>query len=188
MIAFVSLGDAAASATAIGVIFAAWGLLLQRGQARTQFEDGIVKQYREILKPDLVLNVLLADLLEKVPQNERQRLHHIYLYLDLCNEQVFLRAIGRVSRATWTTQWSEGIQDYISENQLVADSWLVIKRETDHFRELRAFESEGWKDPRKWESPRRRPLVRLGVCSLRVPQPSSASPDENAPRLPPREG
>jgi len=115
----ISLADIASLATAVGVAVAATALLLQRGQARTDFEDTVVKQYREIIKPNLVLDALLNDALSETPDAERERLRQIYLYLDLCNEQVFLRAIGRVRRSTWSIQWSKGIQGNLEDVEAI---------------------------------------------------------------------
>jgi hypothetical protein len=164
-----ALADAAAVATACGVVLAAWALLLQRGQTRSQFEDSLVRQYREVIKPELLPGVLLDDGSNELTEAERDRLHRVYLYLDLCNEQVFLRAIGRVSRATWAVQWSDGIKENLQGNAAIAASWQLIQMRTDDFRELRAFEQEGWDDPRTWEPVWRRPLVRLGLVKLRTP-------------------
>jgi hypothetical protein len=169
MLAFISLADAAAAATAFGVVLAAWALFLQRGQARTQFEDAVVKQYRELIKPTLVLDALLAPILDESSSEERERLRYIYSYLDLCNEQVFLRAIGRVSRSTWKIQWSPGIQGNVEGNEAISQAWGEIQRSTRDFQELRALQQGEWEDPRKWEPIWRRPLVRFGLATLRVP-------------------
>jgi len=169
MLASLSLSDAAAAATAFGVVLAASALFLQRGQARTQFEDNMVRQYREVIKPDLILDVVLERLFDGRSDDERQRIHHIYLYLDLCNEQVFLRAIGRVSRSTWRVQWSSGIRENLTEHEAIRQTWEVIKTQTHQFRELRVFEQTGWGDPRRWESVWRRTFVRFGLATLRVP-------------------
>jgi hypothetical protein len=168
MLAFISLTDAASAATALGVVLAAVALFLQRGQARTQFEDAIVRQYRELIKPSLVLDTLLAPLLDKRPDDEQARLRYIYSYLDLCNEQVFLRAIGRISRSTWGVQWSPGIRGNIEGNPIILGAWEEIQSATKDFQELRAFQ-RGWTDPREWEPLWRRPLVRFGLATLRVP-------------------
>jgi hypothetical protein len=165
----ISLSDVAAFATAIGVGFAAWALVQQRYQARAQFEDTIVQQYRELIKPRLLTNALLADLISNVPEGERERVQQVYLYLDLCNEQVFLRAIGRVSRSTWRVQWSEGIRGNVRDNPTIAADWQRIKDATHDFAELRRFESSGWSDPKRWEPIWRRVLIRLGVATLRPP-------------------
>jgi hypothetical protein len=169
VVAFASLADIAAAATAVGVFFAAWALFLQRGQARTQFEDAIGAQYRELIRPQLLSHALLPNAFNELPELERDRSRHVYLYLDLCNEQVFLRAIGRVSRSTWTVQWAEGIRANLQQNEVIARTWQLIKQATDDFDELRVFEASGWKDPRSWEPFWRRYLVRFGLITLRVP-------------------
>jgi len=172
MFDWISLSDVAAFATAIGVGIAAWALVLQRYQARAQFEDTIVQQYRELIKPRLLSNALLADLMTSVAEGDRERLQHVYIYLDLCNEQVFLRAIGRVSRSTWRVQWSEGIRGNVRDNPTIAADWQRIKDTTHDFEELRRFESSGWSDPKRWEPLWKRVLIRFGVATLRMPRAS----------------
>lgn len=163
-----SLGDAAAAATALGVVLTAIALFLARGQARTQFEDSVVAQYRDLIRPELVSEVFLADAFDQLSEVERSRLSKIYLYLDLCNEQVFLRAIGRVSRSTWRIQWSPGISQNLKSGP-IEKAWREIQVATGDFEELRAFEGGDWSDPRSWEPFWRRPLVRFGLATLRVP-------------------
>jgi hypothetical protein len=160
-------GTIAAWATAVGVLFAAIALLLQRSQARTQFEDSLVDEYRQLIKPDLVGDVLLQDVFAELPQVKREHVQRMYLYFDLCNEQVFLRATGRVSRPTWVIQWGPGIKQNLDYAK-IAEAWKLIQEKTCDFRELRAF-SRDWADPRTWEPPWRRLPVRLGMASLRVP-------------------
>src|SRR4051794_27330824 len=179
MIAAIPLADVASAATAAGVLVAAWALLLQRGLSRTHFEDEIVRQYRDVIKPQL-LHGMIAGVLERFPAAEHERVRQVYLYLDLCNEQVFLRAIGRISSPTWRVQWGAGISGNLEENAAIAEIWQILKIATEDFRELRAFESRGWTDPRQWENVWRRPMVRMGWATLRVPEgvipPQSAPP------------
>lgn len=168
----ISLADLAAVATAAAVFVGACALLLQRYQARTAFEDAVVRQYREIIRPGLLANAILLNLLAGVPEHRRERLQQVYLYLDLCNEQVFLRSIGRISRSTWRIQWSDGIRGYVEGNPAIASDWHLIKSKTNDFRELRCFEARGWSDPRHWEPRWRWPLIRLGAATPRVPESS----------------
>jgi hypothetical protein len=102
------------------------------------------------------------------------------LYADLCNEQVFLRAIGRVSRSTWKTQWAEGIRQNLTGEHRLAEDWRALREATGDFAELRAFERLGWRDPWKWEPWWRRRLVRLGWLTLRVPRDDGVSVREGA--------
>ena len=101
------VADAAGIATALGVLFGAGQLMLSRSTSRTSFEDGISRQYRELIKPQLS-DALLGPL----EAEERELVARYYEYLDLCNEQVFLRmqaaCVGepglngsRGSKGTW---------------------------------------------------------------------------------------
>ena len=100
------LQDAAAVATAAGVIVAARQLYLSKDQAVAQFEDSLNEQYRSLLK-DLPLAALLG---QQLPDAElEEALPVFYRYFDLSNEQAFLHAQARVRRKTWAN-WREGIE------------------------------------------------------------------------------
>ena len=71
-------------------------LLVGLKRQRTEFEDAVSRQYREIVKPRLT-NLMLATEAPS-PHVVRRSLPDVYAYLDLCNEQVFLRLSGRVSK------------------------------------------------------------------------------------------
>src|SRR5438128_12314380 len=93
-------------ATALGVLFAGVQLLLQKRQATTQFEDDLAKQYRDIVK-DLPIQ---AHFDESVSDDEyRAALRHLVRYVDLTNEQIFLRLKGRIRGDTWR-DWCDGIR------------------------------------------------------------------------------
>jgi hypothetical protein len=163
----VSATEIGSIATAIGVLIAAFALLLQRGQARTSFEDSLVRQYRELIKPELVLQVLLKQPAQDTPADDAKRLQSLYLYFDLCNEQIYLRFVGRVSKTAWI-QWRDGIEWNLAKPE-IGEAWLTVKDVTADFQELRRVEADGFPDPRRWEPIWRRPLVRFGVvgpCQL----------------------
>src|SRR5258706_14203113 len=85
-------------ATAAAVVVAAWQLVLAHRQSVTNFEDSFAKEYRE-LASELPTKALLGE-----PLTEEEYAEHfdeLYHYFDLCNEQVFLRSIGRISEKTW---------------------------------------------------------------------------------------
>lgn len=95
----------ASLATAIGVCFGAWQIKIGKEQAQAAFEDGLDQQYRS-LSMELPVSVLIG---EPVDEGDRERVRElIYNYLDLANEQVYLRAKGRISKHTWAS-WSSGI-------------------------------------------------------------------------------
>lgn len=137
----------AAVATAAGVIFAAVNLLLSYRQSLTDFEDAITTEYRKIIK-DIPMDALLGKELCK-EDHDRCR-NQIYNYLDLTNEQVFLRKAGRVRKSTWE-QWVDGIKVNL-ERKAFDEVWNEVKdRAEGSFEELRRLEEGNFKtDPRSW--------------------------------------
>src|SRR5690349_23824501 len=98
--------DIGSLATAVGVFVTGWQLWLNRRQARTQFEDGLVSRYRELVR-ELPVAVFLE---KEVDEGELQSvLGPFYRYFDLCNEQAFLNEERRINRDTWV-QWCDGIE------------------------------------------------------------------------------
>ena len=148
--------DAAGVATAVGVLFGAAQLLLSRTNARTDFEDRLSEQYRQIVKPRLA-----EGLLEPLSANERAIVAPYYEYFDLCNEQVFLRMQGRISRRTWN-EWQQGIETNLMRGG-ISQAWNVIAKQDDFpdFQELRLlFSTHFRRDPRAWNPAWRRALRR----------------------------
>jgi len=96
-------------ATAIGVLFGAWQIRLSKKQAQAEFEDHLDQQYRT-LSMELPVDVLIGKE-PKVGEEERVR-ELVYNYLDLSNEQVYLRAKGRITRLTWEI-WCSGMQAHL---------------------------------------------------------------------------
>ena len=124
-------------ATAVGVLFAAVQLWLSRKQARTQFEDGFVQQYRDLLKR-IPVSALLGELLKE--ETQQAHLGDFYHYFDLCNEQVFLRQQNRISEPTWE-MWRDGIRTNMSRPAFAA-AWRDVKAKSKcDFAELRWLES-----------------------------------------------
>ncbi len=97
-------------ATAIGVIFGAWQIRLSKKQSQAEFEDKLDQQYR-IISMELPVDVLIGKAPDADEKNQVREL--IYNYLDLSNEQVYLRAKGRISTYTWQS-WSAGIKAHLA--------------------------------------------------------------------------
>lgn len=146
----------ASIATALGVLFAAWQLLLAKRQATTAFEDSLAREYREIAQR-IPVRALLGDTLP--PEEAAAALDDFYHYVDLSNEQVFLRQNGRVTEATWRN-WADGMRTMLTRPAFGA-AWEEIKaRAPDSFEELRRLDAEGFTtDPRRWRRQRRAPLA-----------------------------
>ena len=100
----------ASVATAVGVIVASWQIILTKQQARTQFEDELVNQYREIIRC-IPVEALLGKTLMGAQQSSAR--DAIYRYIDLSNQQIFLRQHGRASKKTWEN-WQDGIESHLN--------------------------------------------------------------------------
>ncbi|MBN1180645.1 MAG: hypothetical protein JXB49_00055 [Bacteroidales bacterium] len=108
-------------ATAIGVIIAAWQLWENRKIAQTSFEDSLDKQFRS-LAMNIPVNALIGKTIDGNKNNLREL---IYNYLDLCNEQVYLRKINRISKSRWK-DWNDGIRDNLNKPEFKV-VWEEIK-------------------------------------------------------------
>jgi len=132
---------------AIGVLLAWWQIRLAKLQATTRFEDDIAREYRE-----LIFRLPIEALLGK-PLDEKEYLESLdefFHYIDLTNEEIFLRQQGRISRETWI-YWLDGIKSNLSRPAF-KKAWEEIKSQTDDiFLELRQLEASGFKaDPLEW--------------------------------------
>jgi hypothetical protein len=138
----------ASVATAFGVLFAWWQIRLAKQQAITQFEDGLAREYRNIAQKIPVKALLGGEIEEK---DYEKALDDFYHYIDLTNEQVFLRQNNRITLKTWEN-WCDGIKSNLSRPAFKR-AWTEIKlRATDSFNELRRLEASGFKDdPCKWQ-------------------------------------
>lgn len=146
---WLSLIDASASvATAIALVLTGWQIRLAKKQSQTQFEDDLTRQYREITK-DIPTDALLG---REISEEEYQRARHaFYRYLDLSNQQVFLRRKGRVSAETWYL-WRDGIRYYLSKPAFQMAFAEFKEKAGGSFRELQLLEERGYTgDPFEWE-------------------------------------
>jgi hypothetical protein len=133
---------------AIGVVALFWQVILSKQLALTTFEDDLAREYREITCR-IPVEALLGEELEEKPYSEA--LAWFNQYVDLSNEQVFLRQKKRVSRDTWK-DWCKGIESNLTRRPAFAKAWAEIKRRSpDSFEELRRLEKGGFKeDPCSW--------------------------------------
>jgi hypothetical protein len=141
------VGLATSIVTAIGVIVAARQLTLSKRQTRTQFEDDLAREYRALVER-IPVKALFGEVLDQTEYEEN--LHLFYRYIDLSNEQVFLRQKERLSSDTWEN-WVEGIKANLSLPAF-AMAWGEIKSKLPHrFQELRLLEKRDFKgDPKDW--------------------------------------
>jgi hypothetical protein len=140
--------------SACGVLLAFWQLKLMKRQVEsqleqgvTEFEDGLAREYRELagrLPTKAILGEQLTD------EEYAKALDEFIHYIDLSNEQVFLRQCKRVSLLTWLN-WRDGIQSNL-QRPAFAKAWGEIKVRSGNFAELRRLESEKFQsDPAEWK-------------------------------------
>ncbi len=161
----------ASAATAIGVFFAGWQLLMAKRQATTEFEDTLAREYREI-----ALRLPVAALLgERLSTDQHERsLDAFYRYIDLTNEQIYLRINSRVTPAAWRN-WAAGIRINLARPAFAEACEEIKLRAPDSFEELRRLEAELFRtDPRSWRRTRRSAFP-AKVPSTQLSQPMRAS-------------
>lgn len=137
----------ASIATAVGVLVAAYGLRESRQIAQTEFEDSLDQQYRELAK-DIPVDALIGKIVTSDKKEFTREL--IYNYLDLCNEQLFLRKKKRVRLDTWL-DWSAGIKSHLEKVEFQT-VWQEIKTESSGtFSFLEKLEQRKFVgDPAQW--------------------------------------
>jgi len=134
--------------TTIGVLVAAFQLRVSSEIAQSEFEDSIDQQYRELAK-GIPVDALIG---KSVSEDKKELTRElIYNYLDLCNEQIFLRKKKRVRKDTWT-DWCSGIELNLEKSEF-NKVWSEIKLEAPKtFTFLEKLETSGFReDPLKWK-------------------------------------
>lgn len=131
--------------TALGVGFGAWQIRVGKEQAQAAFEDSLDQQYRT-LSMELPVNVLIGEPVEESERNKVREL--IFNYLDLSNEQVYLRAKGRVSKHTWAS-WSMGIKLLLAKPSF-KEVYAEVKDKSDFTYLNRLVASDFSSDPKSW--------------------------------------
>lgn len=149
---------AANTATALAILFAAIQLRLGKKQAVTEFEDNLAREYRELAR-GIPAEALLGRSLSE--EEVIACLSTFYHYINLSNEQVFLRKMGRITDETWEN-WCDGIQTNLSLPGFKC-AWERIKKDApSSFEELRRLEDYGFKvDPRLWHRKGRGSIKRV---------------------------
>lgn len=134
-------------ATTIGVFFA-WYQIRRTGDLhRTQFEDSLSKEYRELIQK-IPIKVFLGK--ELTPEEFEQAKPVLFHYLNLTNDQTFLRSKGRISLTVWN-DWLSGIEFNLTNISAIAALWSDIKLNSENFVELRKLEELGFVgDPYSW--------------------------------------
>ena len=115
--------------------------------AQTTFEDSIDQQYR-VLAARVPMDVWLGK--APSPEIEQHAREIAFQYLDLCNEQILLRKLRRISDGRWRG-WLEGIEENMGI-PLIRDVWdEVLRNRPGHLSNLaRLHDTEYRVDPKWW--------------------------------------
>lgn len=143
-----------------GLVIAVYELKQFEIRSKTALENGLNQEYREIIR-DLPANAILDNEVDEWPKKESERtnISLIYPYIDISNQQIFLRKRGRITKSRWK-DWEAGMETHFS-TQEIREAWEDIKDETDgpkgrSFDELRRLDSPAEDfdtDPYYWDVP-----------------------------------
>ena len=114
--------DIGSIATAIGVLIGVWQIRQNALLNRAQYEDSFDQQYRA-LAMEIPVDALIGKPI--TPEQKPVVRELIYNYLDLSNEQVYLRTKKRVTKDTWN-DWCAGMQDNLARPAF-QEVWLEVK-------------------------------------------------------------
>lgn len=118
------VADVAGIATGLGVLAVWWQLVLARRQLRSNFEQGFTDRYEKVIGR-APLALILGDSTAATDDGVRRA---FYDYFKLCEEELYYRAEGRVSRRTWS-DWYEGIALHLRRPAFRA-AWEDLKDRT----------------------------------------------------------
>jgi hypothetical protein len=129
--------------TVASVFVALWQFRWAKKQSRTRFEDDLAREYRHLIKT-IPIEALLGDPLTEMDFSAA--FSAFYHYIDLSNEQEFLRQRKKISRKTWQ-YWCDGIKSNLSLPAF-ARAWAEIKAaRPKSFIELQELEKRGFRTP-----------------------------------------
>lgn len=138
----------AESITALAIFFAGWQLLFHSRAMHRDLEMTYVKRYWELMDERSRQFVLTG-----TPDNDAGDDRVIARYHQLCEDELQLRATGRVTDATWTF-WAEAMY---MQNALPAYAAGLESAPPDAYPRLRRILREGpTADPLTWRWAKRR--------------------------------
>ena len=127
-----TIADIATAITLFGMIFQ---IAEARREAKTDFEDGLAKEYRE-LASKIATKAFFGEALSD--KEYADHLDEMYRYFDLCNHQAFLAKSKRVSPETWEI-WKDGITSNMKRPAFEKAWSEIAARSGGDFSELRAI-------------------------------------------------
>jgi hypothetical protein len=131
--------DAAAIATAVGVLFALIGIRQVQRQRLRQFEDFYVARYWKIMD-QFSLRVLRGNGTGQISRDDEKA---VYGYLRLCEDEFDLRREGWISNSSWIF-WTDGMLAQLERWPFI-EIWEKIRPE--QFQNLCEFWADHKYDP-----------------------------------------
>lgn len=118
-------------------------------QSQTQFEDSLAKEYRDLIQR-IPVKALLGEKLNLKEFEEAKPV--LFYYINLTNDQIFLRSKGRISEEVWK-DWQGGIRYNLTKLSAFKKIWEEIEENSESFSELRRLKDENFNsDPIKWKN------------------------------------
>lgn len=135
-------------ATVFGVGIAAYQIRRSNIQQRVMFEDSINKEYRDIIQR-IPYKALIG---EEISSSQVSAVRNeVYNYMDLCNEQIYLRMSNRVSKTTWIN-WQEGMKTNFDLKVFNDTLDEVFEKLPSNFSELQSVKALNFStDPKKYK-------------------------------------
>lgn len=163
-----SLSDISSIATAVGVLVGAYHLTVYQRQARTDFEDAVAKEFRDLLQA-LPADAYLGKPLH--PDVMTAHLNVFIRYFDLCNNQVFYWQQRRVTAACWIN-WQDGICGLMKKP--------AFRQAWEHMMTAGAYTTEDFIGLRELFKARALPLKLEPPSPAKVLEPPRAQAEERA--------
>lgn len=117
-----SINAIAGICTAVGVGIAAFQIRRGRQQQTTAFEQQLTARYQTI-QARIPLRLLIDGGSYGSEDDAIRRA--MYDYFELCEEQAYYHARGRVSDDTWTEEWLPGIEANVARAAF-RQAWLEL--------------------------------------------------------------
>ena len=145
IIAGVAMGALGIAVVVGGVLIVVWQIWLLRRTTRHSFEGDLNREYRAI-RQSIPMDALTG---KSVAGLKPEAQECIYNYLDLCNQQVYLRKNWRIGWSCWRI-WKEGIKHHLSQ-PAIAKVWDEVRRRSPgSLSHLERLEKKDFGDPIFW--------------------------------------
>ena len=115
-------------ATAIGAGFVAFQLWQTQRALRASYERTFVERYEQIIAHVLLAALLEGRLPDTVTDTDPEVIERAFFdYFELCEEELYFRKLGRITRRTWADWW-EGMALQFRNDAFAAELERLVER------------------------------------------------------------